>query len=62
MVHMPTNRATDGITASPSISRQFSDEASAALTMNAIRIPMTTISWFSDVTAPRIEVGATSER
>ncbi len=59
---MPTSRITAGTAASPSISLQFSEEARIALTMNASRMPLTIIIWFSDVIAPRISVGAISDR
>jgi hypothetical protein len=42
--------------------RQSPDDAKIALTMNATRMPSTIISWFSDETAPRISVGAISDR
>ena len=59
---MPTSRAIDGTAARPSISRQLPEDARIALTTNAARMPTTIISWFSDEIAPRISVGAISER
>ncbi len=62
MKNMPTSRISDGTTAKANISRQFSEEASAALTRKAARMPTTIISWLSELTAPRMFVGATSDR
>ena len=62
MVSMPASRISDGITAAPSIRRQFPDGASAALTQKATRMPTVIMSWLSDVIEPRISVGASSER
>ena len=46
----------------PASARQAPEEASTALTRKATRMPPTIISWFSDEIAPRISVGAISER
>ena len=42
--------------------RQASEEASTAFTRKATRMPPTIMSWFSEEIAPRIWVGAISER
>ena len=44
------------------MTRQSSEDASTALTRKATRMPPTIMSWFSDEIAPRISVGAISER
>ena len=42
--------------------RQSPEEAKMALTMKATRMPTTIMSWFIDATAPRISVGAISDK
>ena len=59
---IPMSRTNDGTAASPSMMRQSPDEAKIALTMKATRMPTTIIIWFSEETAPRISVGAISDR
>ena len=44
------------------MTRHASEEASAAFTRKAVRMPPTIMSWFSEEIAPRISVGAISDR
>ena len=62
MKNIPASRISEGTAASPSISRQSPDDARIALTMKAARMPITIIIWLSDEIAPRIWVGAISDR
>jgi hypothetical protein len=62
MRSIPTSRISEGTAARPSMSLQLPDEARIALTMNAARMPITIIIWFSEPMAPRISVGAISDR